>query len=79
MTPNVPQIPPRLTDPRPVLAVGSLLWLVALVVVWVGGPRWEAARPVCVMGLVVGAIRRGVVSDKHPPPPPRGKRPHPRG
>ncbi|WP_280204489.1 DUF2530 domain-containing protein [Nocardia farcinica] len=56
MTPNVPQIPPRLTDPRPVLAVGSLLWLVALVVVWVGGPRWEAARPVCVMGLVVGLI-----------------------
>ncbi|PFX00675.1 Protein of unknown function [Nocardia farcinica] len=56
VTPNVPQIPPRLTDPRPVLAVGSLLWLVALVVVWVGGPRWEAARPVCVMGLVVGLI-----------------------
>ncbi|MGV9582427.1 DUF2530 domain-containing protein [Nocardia farcinica] len=56
MTPNVPQIPPRLTDPRPVLAVGSLLWLVALVMVWVGGPRWEAARPVCVMGLVVGLI-----------------------
>ncbi|MBF6522493.1 DUF2530 domain-containing protein [Nocardia farcinica] len=56
MTPNVPQIPPRLTDPRPVLAVGSLLWLVALVVVWAGGPRWEAARPVCVMGLVVGLI-----------------------
>lgn len=56
VTPNVPQIPPRLTDPRPVLAVGSLLWLVALVMVWVGGPRWEAARPVCVMGLVVGLI-----------------------
>ncbi|WP_280488565.1 DUF2530 domain-containing protein, partial [Nocardia farcinica] len=70
MTPNVPQIPPRLTDPRPVLAVGSLLWLVALVVVWVGGPRWEAARPVCVMGLVVGRVGRGVFLNKTPPPPP---------
>ncbi|WP_280509847.1 DUF2530 domain-containing protein [Nocardia farcinica] len=73
MTPNVPQIPPRLTDPRPVLAVGSLLWLVALVVVWVGGPRWEAARPVCVMGLVVGRVGGGVLVFKSPPPPRGGQ------
>ncbi|WP_330228299.1 DUF2530 domain-containing protein [Nocardia sp. NBC_00508] len=56
MTKNVPQLPPRLTDPRPVLAVGSALWLIATVVVWVGGDRWAAARPVCLMGLVVGGI-----------------------
>ncbi|WP_067472249.1 DUF2530 domain-containing protein [Nocardia amamiensis] len=56
MTQNVPQLPPRLTDPRPVLAVGSALWLIATVVVWVGGDRWEQARPVCLMGLVVGLI-----------------------
>ncbi|MET9026978.1 DUF2530 domain-containing protein [Nocardia sp. NPDC004168] len=56
MTQNVPQLPPRLTDPRPVLAVGSALWLIATVVVWAGGDRWASARPVCLMGLVVGLI-----------------------
>ncbi|WP_280249150.1 DUF2530 domain-containing protein [Nocardia abscessus] len=56
MTQNVPELPPRLTDPRPVLAVGSALWLVATVVVWAGGDRWASARPVCLMGLVVGLI-----------------------
>ncbi|MEU6833374.1 DUF2530 domain-containing protein [Nocardia beijingensis] len=56
MTPKVPQIPPRLTDPRPVLAVGSALWLVATVVVWASGDRWASARPVCLMGLVVGLL-----------------------
>ncbi|WP_454194984.1 DUF2530 domain-containing protein [Nocardia sp. Marseille-Q1738] len=56
MPQNVPQLPPRLTDPRPVLAVGSALWLLATVVVWMVGDRWEAARPVCLMGLVVGVL-----------------------
>ncbi|BDT95582.1 MULTISPECIES: DUF2530 domain-containing protein [Nocardia] len=56
MTQKVPQLPPRLTDPRPVLAVGSALWLIATVVVWAGGDRWASARPVCLMGLVVGLI-----------------------
>ncbi|MFF7940656.1 MULTISPECIES: DUF2530 domain-containing protein [Nocardia] len=56
MTQKVPQLPPRLTDPRPVLAVGSALWLIATVVVWAGGDRWASARPVCLMGLVVGLM-----------------------
>ncbi|MET7767916.1 DUF2530 domain-containing protein [Nocardia sp. NPDC005366] len=56
MTQKVPQIPPRLTDPRPVLAIGSLLWSIATVVVWAGGERWETARPVCLMGLAVGLL-----------------------
>ncbi|WP_431957665.1 DUF2530 domain-containing protein [Nocardia lijiangensis] len=56
MTQKVPEIPPRLTDPRPVLAVGSALWVVAALVVWASGERWEWARPVCLMGLVVGLI-----------------------
>ncbi|MFC9892630.1 DUF2530 domain-containing protein [Nocardia sp. NPDC127579] len=56
MTQNVPEIPPRFTDPRPVLAIGSALWLVATVVVWAGGERWESARPVCLMGLAVGLL-----------------------
>ncbi|MEU7630907.1 DUF2530 domain-containing protein [Nocardia sp. NPDC049220] len=60
MTPEVPQIPPRLTDPRPVLAVGSALWSIATAVVWAGGDRWESARPVCLMGLVVGILALGI-------------------
>ncbi|MBF6076009.1 DUF2530 domain-containing protein [Nocardia beijingensis] len=56
MTPKVPQLPPRLTDPRPVLAVGSALWLIATVVVWASGDRWASARPVCLMGLAVGLL-----------------------
>ncbi|MEU1993053.1 DUF2530 domain-containing protein [Nocardia gamkensis] len=56
MTQKVPQLPPRLTDPRPVLAIGSALWLIATVVVWAGGDRWASARSVCLMGLVVGLI-----------------------
>jgi hypothetical protein len=56
VTQKVPRLPPRLTDPRPVLAVGSALWLIATVVVWAGGDRWASARPVCLMGLVVGLM-----------------------
>ncbi|UGT39869.1 DUF2530 domain-containing protein [Nocardia yamanashiensis] len=55
MTQPVPQIPPRLTDPRPVLAVGSLAWLVATVVVWFND-AWAPARPICLMGLAVGLL-----------------------
>jgi hypothetical protein len=52
---NVPQIPPHLTDPRPVLAIGTVLWTVATVVVWTGN-SWSEARPVCLMGLAVGLL-----------------------
>ncbi|QIS17535.1 DUF2530 domain-containing protein [Nocardia terpenica] len=57
--PTVPQIPPRLTDPRPVLAVGVVLWAIATVVVWVIG-SWAPARPICLMGLVVGLLAYGI-------------------
>ncbi|MBF6356005.1 DUF2530 domain-containing protein [Nocardia higoensis] len=56
MTPEVPQIPARLTDPRPVLAVGIALWVLASIVVWAGGDRWESIRPVCAMGVLVGGL-----------------------
>jgi len=56
VTQQVPRIPSSLTDPRPVLAVGSALWLVASVVVFLGGDRWESARPVCLMGVAVGLL-----------------------
>lgn len=58
--PSVPEIPPRLTDPRPVLAIGSALWLVATIVVFAAGDRWAEARPVCLMGLVVGVLATGI-------------------
>ncbi|GAA5066094.1 DUF2530 domain-containing protein [Nocardia callitridis] len=60
MTPQVPQFPARLTDPRPVLAVGSGLWLIATVVVLIGGDRWASVLPVCLMGLVVGVLALGI-------------------
>ncbi|NKY52323.1 DUF2530 domain-containing protein [Nocardia vermiculata] len=64
MTPDppespVPEIPPRLTDPRPVLVVGSLVWLVATIVVWCND-NWADARPICLMGLVVGLLATGI-------------------
>ncbi|HLS76234.1 MAG TPA: DUF2530 domain-containing protein [Nocardia sp.] len=56
MPTDVPEIPPRLTDPRPVLAIGIALWVLATIVVWASGDRWESARPVCLMGILVGGI-----------------------
>jgi hypothetical protein len=53
--PTVPEIPPRLTDPRPVLAIGSVLWAIATVVVWLNH-GWADARPICLMGLAVGLL-----------------------
>lgn len=53
---HVPEIPPRFADPRPVVAVGTLAWAVATIVVWLSGDRWAEARPVCLMGLAVGLL-----------------------
>lgn len=56
MSPQVPQIPSWLTDPRPVLAIGSALWAVVTVVVFCSGTNWESTRPICLMGLAVGLL-----------------------
>ncbi|WP_328390615.1 DUF2530 domain-containing protein [Nocardia sp. NBC_00416] len=56
MNAQLPQFPARLTDPRPVLAVGCALFAVATAVVWLSGHRWESARPICLMGLAVGLL-----------------------
>ncbi|QXQ15992.1 DUF2530 domain-containing protein [Skermania piniformis] len=53
---SVPDIPARFTDPLPVLAVGTVAWLIATAVVWLSGARWAEARPVCLMGLAVGLL-----------------------
>lgn len=55
MTSDVPEIPPRLTDPRPVLAVGGILWAIATIAVWLND-SWAHARPICLMGLAVGLL-----------------------
>lgn len=51
----LPEIPPPLTDPRPVLAIGSVLWAIAAVAAWVNDD-WADARPICLMGLAVGLL-----------------------
>lgn len=56
MNARTPQFPSWLTDPRPVLTLGSALFAIATVVVWLGGDRWATARPVCLMGLAVGLL-----------------------
>ncbi|QLY31656.1 DUF2530 domain-containing protein [Nocardia huaxiensis] len=55
MTPPVPEIPPHLTDPRPVLLVGSIAWLIATIAVWLNDD-WATYRPICLMGLAVGLL-----------------------
>jgi hypothetical protein len=45
----------RLTDPRPVLATGTVVWAVATGVVWTVS-RFAAERPLCLMGLAVGLL-----------------------
>ncbi|MEV6774492.1 DUF2530 domain-containing protein [Nocardia sp. NPDC051030] len=55
MTQPVPEIPHRFTDPRPVLALGSLGWLIATILVWTND-NWADSRPICLMGLGVGLL-----------------------
>lgn len=55
-TPDIPQIPERFTDPRPVLAIGTLLFVAATVVVLLAGDRWSDALPTCYTGIAVGAL-----------------------
>lgn len=49
-------LPPRLTDPRPMILTGTAAWVLALVVVLLSGDRFAAALPVCVAGLGVSAF-----------------------
>ncbi|MEU0538635.1 DUF2530 domain-containing protein [Nocardia sp. NPDC005978] len=53
--PAVPEIPARFTDPRPVLAIGGLGFLLATIAVYVNDD-WATARPVCLMGMAVGLL-----------------------
>ncbi|QTJ65792.1 DUF2530 domain-containing protein [Rhodococcus sp. ZPP] len=50
----------RLADPRPALILGTLAWVVAMVVVIVTGDRWADALPTCIAGVAVGFLGYGL-------------------
>ncbi|MFE3542533.1 DUF2530 domain-containing protein [Nocardia sp. NPDC059177] len=55
VTSEIPQLPRFLVDPRPVVLIGFAAWILATALSWLV-PALAEARPVCVMGLVVGAL-----------------------
>jgi len=59
-SPQIPEIPARLADPRPVLALGTVLWVIATIVVLVAGDRWDDALPICITGMLVGILGTGI-------------------
>lgn len=50
----------RLSDPRPVIAVGTAAWVVATVLVLLAGDRWSAVLPVCYAGTALGVLGFGL-------------------
>ena len=50
-----PPLPQSLTDPRPVIAVGALLWAVAVIAAFTV-PALHGWRPITVAGLGVGVF-----------------------
>ena len=57
---DLPQIPRSLTDPGPVLAIGILGWIFALVVFTTTGDRSGDALATCWCGVAVGAVGFGI-------------------
>ncbi|WP_415975434.1 DUF2530 domain-containing protein [Rhodococcus sp. 077-4] len=57
---DLPQIPRSLTDPVPVLAMGILGWIVALVVLTATGDPSGDALATCWCGVAVGAVGFGI-------------------
>lgn len=62
MSGYIPALPPRLTAPAPVIAVGMLGWLIATVVVAVWDLGTDNTLTVCLVGLGVGVFGCFVVS-----------------
>lgn len=59
--PTPPALPSALADPRPVMVVGTLGWVVALVVLLVGGTAaGSTASVTCVLGAALGALGYGI-------------------
>ncbi|MCZ4561245.1 DUF2530 domain-containing protein [Rhodococcus sp. IEGM 1401] len=57
---DLPQIPRSLTDPVPVLAIGILGWILALVVFTATGGGGGDALATCWSGIAVGAVGFGI-------------------
>jgi hypothetical protein len=53
--PAPPPLPPALTKPWPVIAVGAALWVLANIVAFTV-PALHSWRPTCVAGLGVGVF-----------------------
>ena len=53
--PEPPPLPGRLLDPRPVILVGAVLWVLTAVASFVI-PALESWRPIAVAGLAVSVI-----------------------
>jgi len=58
--PTPPPLPPALADPRPVMVVGTVGWLVALVVLLSGAASTSTAIVTCVLGASLGVLGYGL-------------------
>ncbi|MDH6280837.1 DUF2530 domain-containing protein [Prescottella agglutinans] len=57
---STPTLVERLSDPRPVVVVGTVAWVVATVVVLLSGDRWSEALPICYAGTALGVLGFGL-------------------
>ncbi|GGG22464.1 hypothetical protein GCM10007304_40340 [Rhodococcoides trifolii] len=53
---QLPSIPARWSEPSTVIAGGIAVWVIATIVVLVGGDRWSSALPTCWTGIAVGCL-----------------------
>lgn len=58
---QIPPLPDKLRAPGPVIVVGMLIWLIATLVVWIGGVGPDRALTVCLVGLGVGVLGTMIV------------------
>lgn len=58
--PTVPPLPPALADPRPVMAVGTAGWVIALAVLLIDQSASTTAVVTCALGAGLGALGYGI-------------------
>ncbi|MDL9937774.1 DUF2530 domain-containing protein [Gordonia sp. ABSL1-1] len=58
----IPELPPVLRAPEPVIVVGMLAWAVATVVIWLTGWGGDRAIGVALVGLAVGVLGTTIVA-----------------
>lgn len=59
--PRIPELPPKLRAPEPVIVVGMLIWAVAAVIVWLTDLGSDRALTVCLVGLGIGVLGTVIV------------------